>query len=570
MSALGGVVVLGTAATVVLTGRETPSPAPKTFAAPASSEVTLESSLWKTKKTVKGKTGAEHTPLELGTRFKASSNGEVTGIRFYKPASEKGTHRGSLWSSDRKLLAKVTFKDETGSGWQQATFDKPVPIVAGRTYTVSYHTQNGGYVGTAGAFDKPVKSGPLTAEAGVFAASDKAAFPFRVHRDKVNYWVDVVFRHRERRTWPQPTGRPTGDVTTVPSTRPTSSASQDPTTTPTGSPRPSGGVTTTPTSSPSPKPSETVTPTRTASPSRTPTGSPSPSHTASPTRTATRTPSPEPSTTKPVTPRPTLTVDPTKQPTQDPKPPTGSFPGSSDTGPSGALKSHKGGEIRENGAVLENVEFTDSVDVYADNVTIRNCRVVVSGYWGIQLRDGHKNLTIENCEIAGRGSSQLAAGVKNLSDGLITITGNDIHDVTDGIMTGEGVIQDNYIHDLKAYPGDHVDGIQTDGTTGKLVISHNTVSNPVDQTSAIMLDADLGPIRNVTVENNLLSGGGYCFYGGSGRSNPTQNVVVAGNVFSRELNKNCGEFGAVAHFDQGASGNVWKNNVYDDGKPVNP
>src|SRR5262249_29788421 len=37
-------------------------------------------------------------PLELGVRFKANSNGFITGIRFYKGVNNTGTHIGNLWS----------------------------------------------------------------------------------------------------------------------------------------------------------------------------------------------------------------------------------------------------------------------------------------------------------------------------------------------------------------------------------------------------------------------------------------------------------------------------------------
>ena len=32
-------------------------------------------------------------------KFKADSNGTVTGVRFYKAAANTGTHIGSLWTA---------------------------------------------------------------------------------------------------------------------------------------------------------------------------------------------------------------------------------------------------------------------------------------------------------------------------------------------------------------------------------------------------------------------------------------------------------------------------------------
>ena len=83
--------------------------------------------------------------VELGTKFRADVSGYVTGIRFYKGATNTGTHIGSLWTSTGTRLAQVTFSNETASGWQQANFATPVAITAGTTYVVSYFAPNGAY-----------------------------------------------------------------------------------------------------------------------------------------------------------------------------------------------------------------------------------------------------------------------------------------------------------------------------------------------------------------------------------------------------------------------------------------
>ena len=76
------------------------------------------------------------------------------------------------------------------------------------------------------------------------------------------------------------------------------------------------------------------------------------------------------------------------------------------------------------------------------------------------------------------------------------------------------LIQDNYIHDLKANlaGSPHYDGIQIEGSVSNVVIRHNTVINDYGQTSAVMIDNYFGPISNITVDNNLLVGGGYTIY----------------------------------------------------------
>ena len=79
-------------------------------------------------------------------------NGSVTGIRFYKAATNTGTHIGSLWSTGGTLLAAATFTSETASGWQRSTSPNPVAITAGTTYVASYLAPNGHYSATAAAF----------------------------------------------------------------------------------------------------------------------------------------------------------------------------------------------------------------------------------------------------------------------------------------------------------------------------------------------------------------------------------------------------------------------------------
>ena len=82
--------------------------------------------------------------IELGMEFQASTNGDITGIRFYKGPENTGTHVADLWSATGTLLATATFTNETASGWQQVNFANPVSITAGTTYVASYHT-NGNY-----------------------------------------------------------------------------------------------------------------------------------------------------------------------------------------------------------------------------------------------------------------------------------------------------------------------------------------------------------------------------------------------------------------------------------------
>ena len=95
-------------------------------------------------------------------------------------------------------LATVVFTGESASGWQQATFDAPVALSAGASYTVSYTAPQGRYSYQLGAFyERGVDADPLlveggfgSAEAGVFGTAGQ--FPSGSYK-RSNYFVDVSY-----------------------------------------------------------------------------------------------------------------------------------------------------------------------------------------------------------------------------------------------------------------------------------------------------------------------------------------------------------------------------------------
>jgi hypothetical protein len=138
--------------------------------------------------------------IELGVKFTASVNGNVTGVRFYKSSNNTGTHIGNLWTTGGTLLGSATFTNETASGWQQVNFSTPVGITANTVYVASYHTNVGHYSDDQNYFaTSGVSNPPLTALAngvnggdGVYTYGSTSAFPTSSYLSS-NYWVDVVF-----------------------------------------------------------------------------------------------------------------------------------------------------------------------------------------------------------------------------------------------------------------------------------------------------------------------------------------------------------------------------------------
>ncbi|MFO0699258.1 MAG: neuraminidase-like domain-containing protein [Nitrospira sp.] len=76
-------------------------------------------------------------PLELGLKFRSTISGEITVVRYWKPAGEVGSHIGRIWDASGTLLASVSFRHETDSGWQEQRLVEPLRIKANTTYVVS-------------------------------------------------------------------------------------------------------------------------------------------------------------------------------------------------------------------------------------------------------------------------------------------------------------------------------------------------------------------------------------------------------------------------------------------------
>lgn len=204
-------------------------------------------------------------PVNLGVKFSPSEDGMVTALQVYRSAKQKKAYVGSLWSSNGRLLARVTFPRTSRTGWQTAKLSKPVTVKGGRTYVASYLSTDGRFsVIRSGFTKKRVKNGiTVPKNGGVFRYGKNSAFP-RLTRSS-NYLVDVVFTPKKPITakpTPTPTSSPTPASTKLPAgpaTKPT------PAPTPTSTPKPTAAPTPKPIPTPEPKP--TVTPTSNPAPS---------------------------------------------------------------------------------------------------------------------------------------------------------------------------------------------------------------------------------------------------------------------------------------------------------------
>lgn len=304
------------------------------------------------------------------------------------------------------------------------------------------------------------------------------------------------------------------------------------------------------------------TPTTTATASTTPTVDPTGTSTPAPTTSTSTTTTPPVTTTTTTTTPPVTTTTTTAPPS--------AWPGAGNTGVPGnvTLTNYTGPtNITTNDTVIDGKNITSCIRVSARRVVIKNSKISCTGTYVLRVQDPYDVLVVDS-EIDGRNSDNVCVAF----DGF-TLTRTDVHGCSDIAKPGNRVlIQDSWFHALTVCGGCHNDTIQSEDGNG-IVIRHNRLENLQSQTGVIKLGTALGPLSNVTVENNLLNGGGYTIYAG-GINEDTQNLVFRNNRFMRSPQgffANGGRWGPVSYYDNNAPGNVWTGNVWDNnGQVINP
>jgi hypothetical protein len=243
-------------------------------------------------------------------------------------------------------------------------------------------------------------------------------------------------------------------------------------------------------------------------------------------------------------------------------------------------------EVTRNGAVLKGFDLRGSIDVFANNVTIEDCRITTTNWWGINQRAGYHGLRVLRCTIAGIPGKGIDRGGVDYgiadSGGYVEAARDNIAHVGEGISTGTGYFHDNFVHALESFIPhgsnlpEHTDAFISTGGSA-LVIRHNTLLNWMPPkrggSAALLLNDALGTITNAKVDDNWIAGGSYGLYPGGGPS--SRGVVITGNYFSTEFFPSCGYYGADATpYWHTGKGNAWANNIWANGhrfgRPVKP
>jgi hypothetical protein len=401
-----------------------------------------EVSLWPADAQPPAPADPDQRPVEVGTSFRTSEAGAVTGVRFYRHRENAGPHTGHLWDDQGRLLATVPFTSETYSGWQIARLDAPVTLQPGRWYVVSYHAPSGRYADDQWYFGdgRQLFGGPLQARAGVYAYGEQARYPTDQWRASA-YYADVLFAPDS--SGPLPTAGP-------------------------------------------------ISPT--LSPTSPPPSSPAPTTT------------PAPTTSAPTTVRPTSTTTPAPTSTSSTSsPPSGGcaypscFPTTANTGvpASTALTAVNGDlEITQDGARVDAKDIRGDLIVRADNVRVTRTRI--QGVVFAHTTD-QSGLVLEDSEITAKaGQSYSVYYLPPISDGNYTLRRVHVHRWQDGPRSGRGsvVIEDSLVDELAYASGEHPDAFQLYGPGARVsvVLRHSTFSgcagNSSDRGSSAMFWSD--------------------------------------------------------------------------------
>ncbi len=255
---------------------------------------------------------------------------------------------------------------------------------------------------------------------------------------------------------------------------------------------------------------------------------------------------PPPTTPPPTTPPPSGT-----QTNCKPNPSSCGYPDTTNTGvPAGTTLTVVSGDVTISTAntVYDAKDVRGCINVTAPGVTIKRTKVTCTSGYGIFTGNGALSgtaLTVQDVEVIC-GPNNTGIGYANL-----TVTRAYVHGCENGFdLDYNATIRDSYVTDIKEVNGGHGDGMQFASPVSNILIDHNSVIVH-DVTSAVNWTDNT---VSMTVQNNLLAGGGYTLY--------CPRVAVPTGAF-KVLNNRFGDF-LYAHTDScGGSGQVFTGNYED-------
>ena len=280
--------------------------------------------------------------------------------------------------------------------------------------------------------------------------------------------------------------------------------------------------------------------------------------------------------------------NPTPTPTPTSAPSSGfvvlgrSFPNSDTTGvPQGTTPTTYTGPctIQTNNVVIDAKIINCDMRILAQGITIT--RSIINGTIYSDPDYFNGSFTLTDSEVRMPQSAGTGIGDVNFVVTRVEVTGGS-RSIN---CAANCTVQDSYLHgqytDQRGI--DHESAVRMGSNS---VIRHNYITcdaTPVPPdagcSAALTGYGDFAIVQKNTIDSNLIDGGpygsmGYCAYGGSTKGKPysegVNNIKFTNNVFMHGPSGKCGIWGPITSFDSNAPGNVWTNNLWDDGTAVPP
>jgi hypothetical protein len=212
------------------------------------------------------------------------------------------------------------------------------------------------------------------------------------------------------------------------------------------------------------------------------------------------------------------------------------------------------------GTVISGYQINSSLDIAANNVTVKNCYFNnVGGTFAVSF-DGNGS-TLQNCEInggSGGGDAVWIGGTGN------SVTGCNIYSYAkDLYLSGDNItVTGNYLHGIVS-SGEHAENIFIDGnnngtTQTGINISNNTCAcnqtlpGGVNVAGPIFISSDFGEVSGVTINNNIMVGGGFTLFFGTNAN--VANIITTNNILG------VGNYG-YQYSSQTTNGSTFSGNV---------
>ena len=245
-------------------------------------------------------------------------------------------------------------------------------------------------------------------------------------------------------------------------------------------------------------------------------------------------------------------------------------PGNTGYPPGTVFKNTVGRTITADNTVIDGEKIIGGLYIGAKNVVVRNSWIISnfggglgsSGTGVINVQPGG-SATITNNTLDGSNGTH--AGIWHEGTKVVA-KANNIFGVNDGLWAWDAdnfSYQDNYLHNFTTLAANgHIDGFQTEGASHGL-IRHNTFDVSQNQDSDVAIWDGRRNSDDITVENNLMAGGGFAVYAedySPSETNPqggftVTNIRILNNKFST-IHYPCGGYFGI-WFPRGSPSDHW-------------